>query len=125
VKVTVIATGFRSETRPRVVESKPDLWSEDRRRFLPDATSVAPQPAPPVAAESAAFHVPAASLPAPPAAPAPQPTLPIVMPVSPTATRMVENADLFPDDGMLPHLDQGKFDKHDYEIPAFLRRMQD
>ncbi len=131
VKVTVIATGFRSESRPRPVETKADAWTEERRRWMNETTA-------PAAAAAAAApelpHLAAASVPVPQPPPAthhaphhaPQPSLPIVIPVSPAASRMgVENADLFPDDGMLPHVDHGKFDKHDYEIPAFLRRMQD
>jgi cell division protein FtsZ len=41
----------------------------------------------------------------------------------PDAPSQIINTIEFPDDGMLPHLDN--MDKNDYDIPAFLRRMQD
>lgn len=45
---------------------------------------------------------------------------PVIMPVQ---QRINLEDLLFTDDGTLPHLD--RLDRHDYDIPAFLRRMQD
>ena len=41
--------------------------------------------------------------------------------VTPQTT--LEDLQLFEDDGMTPHLD--RLDRNDYDIPAFLRKMQD
>jgi len=45
---------------------------------------------------------------------------PVIMPVQ---QRINLEDLLFSDDGTLPHLD--RLDRNDYDIPAFLRRMQD
>ncbi len=105
VKVTVIATGFASNEKPRRAEQR-DQWAEERERWIEDrdrllaaATGAAPERPPRLAA------------------------LPVINP--PSQRSVLEDTTLFADDGMLPHLDPERLDRSDFEIPAFLRRMQD
>ncbi len=97
VKVTVIATGFdNGKTRSEKREHEPII-----ERSLPTE---------PIAASHARAE----------AEPAGDPSL-----VVPQQHRIdMDDASLFPDDGTMPHMDR-PIDRDDYEIPAFLRRMQD
>lgn len=111
VKVTVIATGFESQS--------------DRRAPIgatANTTLTTPfQPIQPVRIDELTSTEAA---PAPQAANAPaQPSSPIIAPGR-TQPSIFDDFGLFPDDGSLPHVD-GSFDRHDYDIPAFMRRQQD
>jgi cell division protein FtsZ len=105
IKVTVIATGFSSNEKPRRAEPR-DEWAEERSRWIEErdrliAAAGAPQPeGPPLLA-----------------------SLPVIN--QPSQRSVLEDTTLFSDDGMLPHLDRDRLDRSDFEIPAFLRRMQD
>ena len=106
VKVTVIATGFRSEERPRA--QRADAWQDaDRNRWLEERERLL---GPMTDAPAAAAAAPAA----------PSPLIPQARP------SLLEDATLFGgDDNQLPHIDVDPEQRNDYEIPAFLRRAQD
>ena len=97
VKVTVIATGF---------ESNADTLSRDA------AVTRRPMPVEMIAETDAGNGTPITKDVVNDA--------PVIMPVQ---QRINLEDLLFSDDGTLPHLD--RLDRNDYDIPAFLRRMQD
>ena len=107
VKVTVIATGFRSEERPRA--QRTDAWQDaDRNRWLE---------------ERERLLGPLTDAPAAPLAAAPATQSPLIPQARPS---LLEDATLFGgDDNQLPHIDVDPGQRNDYEIPAFLRRAQD
>ncbi len=105
VKVTVIATGFRNEDKPKRAAEK-DSWLENRERWIEDRERMMSSPQ---------HEAPAATASAPP---------PVLIP--PQQKPMIESTTLFPeDDSMVAHMDRERYDRNDFEIPAFLRRMQD
>jgi cell division protein FtsZ len=104
VKVTVIATGFRSDEKPRRPET-PDAWLSERARWEEDRDRLMPAG---VTAPDAPQKVP--------------PTL--VAPIR-QRTPGIDDVTLFPDDSSIPNLNPDSFNRNDFEIPAFLRRMQD
>jgi cell division protein FtsZ len=107
VKVTVIATGFEHEARDtrvaRVTETIEDLDRSREPSYPENVTAKSQTKEPPPERED-------------------EP--PIVRPQRPDARQRLFDDSLFADDGMLPHLD-GEIDRNDYEVPTYIRRMED
>lgn len=110
VKVTVIATGFRTEDRPRRQDAR-DPWAEQRERMVEDSKRILNQ-----TPDGQPVITP----------PAVQGNLPPVIPAAGPRS-LIEDSSLFPEDSnTVAHLNNpDPMALRDYEIPAFLRRGSD